>query len=460
MKKLYYVPIGVIILILIIIPAIYFTNKDKAGILPSFDLSFSKLKISSVKDNAFGSLKAESASNNVVQADGRGVGSASLSAPTAEAESAMVTKGIGSGGGGGMAVSMPNPYSVRYNFIYNGEDIATPDSDMPVLKRYKNDGLARNFTKTISDLNFGLLNTNKFKNQELTNFNINEDREFGYSIYFNLIENVITINSNWNKWPRPEDKCRKELGVAMQNCYESFRLKEADVPTDEKIITIADQFMKDYGLKMSNYGPGEVQDNWRRNYGLAESRELIYVPDSIPVVYPLLINGQTVYDESGNKTGLNVEVNIRYNKVSGVHNIMVQNFQSSNYETETDGQRIIKIAQTGGYQRIYDNPNAEKTVDIKLGTPSLELVKIWKYNEETKQGDELLVPFYIFPILEMPTETYFWQKNIIVPAVKELMDEIEDRDKSITPIPMPMPEPMMPEGGMILEEKVEISNDE
>jgi len=460
MKKIYLLPIGVIILALIVISAAYLIKKDpdnilSNNILPSLNQSVGKLKISSVGDNAFGSLKAESsAANNATLTDGRSLNSSiPISISQSSAPLAAESKMIG-GGGGGMAIGMPNPFSVKYNFVYTGGDFEISDSRQSVLKRVKDDSLAKNFAKTISSLNFGLLNAGKFKNQELANFNINEDREFGYSVYFNLTENMISINTNWNKWPRPETRCEGLVDEENARCYESYQLTEGDLPPDEKVIAIADDFIKEYNIDMSNYGPGEIQKQWQLNYGLAQSPERVYVPESIVIIYPLIINGQTVYDESGNKTGLTIEVNIRYNLVSAANNIMAQNYQSSDYEAEIDSNRIIKVAQTGGYNRIYNNTEAEKTVDIELGVPSLELVKIWKYDQTTGQGYELLTPFYVFPIVKMPEDAYLWQKIIIVPATKEMLDEIEKRDSDVLPVPRPIPEPLM------LEKPVDDSSDE
>lgn len=454
MKKIYLAPIGVIILaLIIIIPAAYLIKKVPANILPSvrrpsLDLSLGKLKISSVGSQAFGSLKAgSSGSDNAAPAGSRE--SSALQSSSVQPSSAPLSaesKMIG-GGGGGSSIGMPNPFSVKYNFIYTGGDFSISDSAQPVLKRAQDDSSAKNFAKVISGLNFGLFDISRFKDQELANFNINEDREFGYSAYFNLTENMINIAANWNKWPRPETKCEGLPAEENTRCYELYQLKKEDLLPDEKIIAIAGDFIKEYNIDMSNYGSGEVQKQWQLNYGQTQSPEMVYIPESVAVIYPLIINGQTVYDESGNKTGLAVEVSIRHNKVSAASNIMAQNYQSSDYDVETDPSRIIKIAQIGGYNRIYSDSDAEKTVDIELGTPSLELVKIWKYDQPTGASYELLAPFYVFPIVKMPEEAYFWQKNIIVPAVKEILDETEARDNDIRPMPSPLAEPARPEKG-------------
>jgi len=85
----------------------------------------------------------------------------------------------------------------------------------------------------------------------------------------------------------------------------------------------------------------------------------------------------------------------------------------------------------------------------------LEYVKIWKFNEDKRENAELLVPAFVFPILEKPEGTYFWQERIIIPIVKELLDEADKRNNDIEPRPEPFPMPV--DGGdVVIMEKQEV----
>ena len=409
MKKFSYAPAGIIILLLLIIPAAYYLTKK------NINLAYDTLKITRVEEKAFGSLQSESPAGD-------------------EPALAETAKGLGGGGGGApvgeasaqdTAVGLPAPGWVNYNYIYKGDDLVITETAMEVLKKVKDSSSSKEFAKYISKLNLGSIDLGKFKNTTINNLDITEDREFGYSLYLNLVENSMSINTNWNKWPRPEAECRDE------KCLEQYRLKIEDMPADEEIITIADDFIKEYDIDMKNYGPGQVWDYWRQNYEIAPDKSLAYIPETVPVIYPLIINGQIIYDESGNKTGLTVEVNIRHKKAAGIRDITSRNYISSNYEIENSSEKIIAIAKKGGLRQTFKYPEATKTIDIELGTPTLGLIKYYQYNRDKMESSELLVPAYIFPITDIPEETYFYQENIVVPLVKEIIAERESSNNLI-----------------------------
>ena len=156
------------------------------------------------------------------------------------------------------------------------------------------------------------------------------------------------------------------------------------------------------------------------------------------MLYPLKINNQIVYNEGGNKEGLNLAIHIKYKKVYSLHNLTSQNYQSSMYKTETDINKILDIARRGG-RNVYTYQNNQKVIEVKIGTPTLSYVKIWQYNNN--QNDELLVPAFIFPILEKPAVNYFYKDNIIVPLISDMLDS----DNNPRVMPMPLVEPAIME---------------
>ena len=62
-------------------------------------------------------------------------------------------------------------------------------------------------------------------------------------------------------------------------------------------------------------------------------------------------------------------------------------------------------------------------MEIDLGTPTLVYVQIWKFNSDTQTSDDLYGPAFMFPIVKNENSQNFYQQNIIVPIVKDLLDD-------------------------------------
>ncbi len=435
LNKMSYAFGGVVIALLLVIPIMSYINKpDIPFVKKGVDLNL-ETKIAKVKNRAFGDLSAPS----IIDAGESFSLSKDNAAPQAMEESALEL-GIGSGGGAGVSTDSARiiaPEFINYNYKYIGDELNISDEEMAVYKKVKNDDLSKVLVNNVLNLNLDQINLYKFKNLSITNLSMVEDREFGYYVNFNLLENIIYVSTNWEKWPRIEMYCKDLRGPENESCYAKYRLKIKDVPADEEIIAVATKFLKDYNINMDYYGEGEVQDYWRKNYELARDKSLAYIPDIISVVYPLILDGEELHDESGNKSGINVQVNIRHNIVAGVNGLGVNNYQSSNYKTETDAEKLINIAEEGGLRRMYNYESPTKIVEIELGTPEIHLMRYWKFNPEMgKGGEELYIPALIFPIEKIPEGVYFYQKSIIVPLVKEVL---ENRQNPPIGIPEPMP---------------------
>ncbi len=377
-------------------------------------------KITKVENNAFGELSAQESQEGEARA--------------------MNTLGLGAGGGvdqlsesaSSEAVInmaspdmkiMPVPYSYKYKYV--GEDFSL-DSQVEVLKRVKNSDASKALFSAFAGKKIGPIDLGVFNNLGLENINIFEDREYGYQISFNLKEGTFSINENWEKWRNLEmEKCRDDA------CYQSFRLKINDIPSDNQLLEIANNFLREKRIDVSAYGNPEVENTFREQYDNAADKSNFYIPEVISVVYPLLIDGEEVMDESGNKNGIRVNVNVRVNRVSGLYGLSIQNYESSSYEGETDAQKIIEIAERGG-QRWYFY-EAENQIELELGTPERTLVNIWNYRDG--QSEELLVPALIFPILNPPTEQYYYRKNVVVPLAQDILKRYEVNE-DIMPMPL------------------------
>ncbi len=434
MKKFTYAAIGLTAVAFLLVSAAYFVNQGG-----SVKLSFGGGKISRLDNNAFGSLisgqsgqlSGEQEAQKDALAIGRGGGGGSATAPAS-------STGVNAEGG----MMMPAPDAVNYQYVYKGDDFVVEETQMAVYKRIKDQSAGRQMANLVSGINTGLIDLNRFHDTAIGNLNINEDRNYGYTVYFDFINNLVSLNAYWEKWPRPEVECQTQKNEEAQRCYDELRLKISDLPSDQELIALADGFIKEYKINMDNYGAGEVDDTGTRLYQASPDNETAYVPEIISVTYPLMINGQTVEDESGNPYGITVDINIRYKRVYGLRGLTPQNYASSNYQIETDSQKIIKLAEKGGVYASWNNPYASKTVEIELGTPALGLVVRWQYDYNKNDSTELYVPAYIFPVLNEP-EDYLSRDNIVVPLPREIIAEIENRNNDI--IGVPQPEPLMME---------------
>lgn len=419
MKKTYYVFGGVAVIALVIVTSLSLNKIENKNI------AFDNSNFTRLGPEAFGSLSGLDQGNQNLNAE----------------ESMLKADGLGSAvGAGGQNTAplttssrnveekmiMPPYYGTKYEYEYIGEDFSVNQEKMEVYKRIKNLPNENSLNSLINNIDLDLLDISAFKDSKLQNLNFVEDRNFGFMVSLNPSEGMVSISQNWQKWPNPFQNCRE------QSCYENARLKISQVPSDEEIIKIADNFIKEYGIDISLYENGQVDKRWEETYSHAENLETAYVPDSISVIYQLKINGKDIYDNGGNPDGIRVNVDIRNKKVSGAWNITSNSYQSSEYQVEQDVNRILDLAKKGG-QNIYYNNQAEKTVTIKIGNPELIYVKHYKY--ENNQTEELLIPALKFPIIEKPEDSYLSYNQIIVPIIKDILDE-RINDPGVLPRPI------------------------
>ncbi len=412
MKKFQLAGAGVAFVALLAVSVWYLGGvKNQSGSLTSM---LSKPKITRAGDNAFGAL------SNVQVAIGRGGGGSGQETMSAapSADSSVNSSGTPDS-------KMIAPYEpINFKYIYKGDELVLSDEKVDVLKRVKNDSNS-NLSDFVNRISLGLIDMNSFSNSQLQSFNFVEDKDLGYMVNVSLTEGSININENWSKWAAFTNSCAVlDSRMSTMPC-EPKKIDISQVPADGVLISATNNFLDSHSIPRANYGEPFVNSDWRTQYERATDKSLIWIPDVISVVYPLVIDGEQIYDESGSVMGLNVTV--RYTpevKVSSVWELTTQNYQSSSYEAETNVDRIMKLVSNGGFRSYYYNDPNARTVNLELGTPHVSLVKLWNYDNAKGISEELLVPALVFPVTNEPkVDAYQWyRKNVVVPLVKEILD--------------------------------------
>lgn len=386
--------------------------------------------ISSLSQKAFGSL---SMMNNAIgQRSEITRPSALISGGLNQAKSQAVAA---YGTSADSKISMPyNPEAVVFNYIYEGEALVLKNDLLSVYRRAKGGNNILSLNAITSQFEDSLIDWAKFQNAKVNNLSLSEDKDFGYNLDVNFAESTLSISQNWLKWPHPEQNCTEE------KCFQENRLKIEQILSDEEAKAIANSFIAEKGIDLSSYGEPELQNEWREDYALAKDKENYYIPEELGVVYPLMVQGQVVYEMYGGKSGLMVSVNMKNKKVSSVYNLASQNYEESKYEAVTDSEKVLAIVKKGGLQNYGPyggSPEKEaKMIDVKLGAGTVALIKYFNYNEKSFVSEEMLIPALVFPVVNFDeVKNNFYQKSIVIPLVKEIFDkEVENLTNRPDPI--------------------------
>jgi len=144
-----------------------------------------------------------------------------------------------------------------------------------------------------------------------------------------------------------------------------------------------------------------------------------------------------------------------------IYNLTGRQYESSSYEIETDVDKILEVAKTkNGYYGYYGSGDAKEIVEFEIGTPQIIMMQYTKYEEG--ESMEFIVPALIFPVTKVSETDVYFQKNIIIPLVKELL-EGQSRQTGLIPMPLletttvdevsiPVVSPPIPELGEMIEE--------
>jgi len=401
------------LVVLLLVGGIYFSQKSNNGF-------GGVISFNTIGENGFGKLTDQN-TNNVPRAEGLGSGSSPAPSETTKTSSDTQVTGRGGGGNSGMAV-VPPVESINYRYIYGGEEIVIDKSNIDVLKRIKGENSASGVARMIKGVNLGLIDLNAFGNSKVEGITLYQDKDRGYSVYLGFYEGIISIYKNWRTWQN-QSRCL-ELSSARCEVPTTNPLTLEDIPSDEVLIKIADDFIGEFGINTKIYGKPEVSQTWRAYVSQIEDGSMA-VPEEMQVIYPLIVDGKKVYESYGEISGLTVSVDIRNKQVASIYNLSTQNYDRSSYKVANISD-ILGLAERGGMNNYYYSDQASKTQDVKLGSPEKVYMKYWKYDSVTGISDELLVPALNFSVQDFPQNAdYNLKRNVIVPLAEELVNQTQ-----------------------------------
>ncbi|MFA7377728.1 MAG: hypothetical protein WCZ15_02935 [Patescibacteria group bacterium] len=353
----------------------------------------------------------------------------SLQAPApeqTEADYSSVTAVVGMGGGMDVDTRMILPIFNNFDYVYTGNELNLEQENALVYKRLKNEeNLGKDLARTLNSFNFPQVSLNTFSNLKVNSISFVEDKEQGLMINFELKEGGIYIYEDWEKWRIAE----REACGNDQACWDRFKIKIEDVPADSELISIANNFLSEHKIDIAKYGEPQVDNQWRRYYEYSEDKANYYIPEQATVIYPTLIEDEPARDQSGNYTGLRVGINLFHNKVSSLNGLIPYNYEASAYDLETSSERIIALAEKGGWNRSFGfyGSEAQDREIVELGTPEFSYVQMWRYKDN--ENIELFVPALIFPVTKRPETGYYGNNFVVLPLVKELISDIEKQEQ-------------------------------
>lgn len=370
-----------------------------------------------------------------------------ISAPSLQQESGTRAQGGGGGGNPSMAPmadmgvsndammaegKMIAPYNpVKYTYSLKSEL-----TDLPAMVDvFKHKPVSSNVSlaSIASRFNIGNIDLNSFAGASVDSLTFSENKEFGYQVTVDFRNGTLSVNAQWEKWP--QSNCQTEA------CWQAQQVKIGDIPADDILVSIAQKFVEDHGISLENYGAPEVDTQWRVEYDRAADKSNVYIPETLRVIFPLMVDGKVVYDQGGAKTGISVGVHVKHKRVMDVWGIGDRTFVKSSYEGVTDPAVIKAYLDNLGnwpvhimYAREDGSTTDAKEVNVTLGEPTMSYATFYRSNGN--MGEELLIPSLIFPVESSTDANGYYSQTIVVPLAKEVL---EDQGSIGRPMPLDMP---------------------
>ena len=294
------------------------------------------------------------------------------------------------------------PEVYRYHFSW-ALNIDIPET-LPIYKKSRVADLWKNFVEKFWNFSFNGLDISRFSDLSAGNISLNQEKKYGYSINIDFSNGYLNIYKNWDKWP--------------QKNYDEN--KQIDLLSDDELLQIANNFMKEYKIDVSQYWAAQIDTNYDsilREFSTSKKAPS-YIPESTYIIYPSLLNGKEIITESGEKIWVKVEVDIQEKKVSSVLGLKIDQYAKSDYKIENNTENILYIANA--WWRFWletEKVENAQYIDIELKNPRLQYIHTYNYTQNNWQED-FLIPAIVFEI-ESSDKTNFMSKIISVPLLKD-----------------------------------------
>lgn len=329
-------------------------------------------------------------------------------------QSARQGEALGSGGSTKTTTDAAAPSSLIapavatvYEYMYKGDALTIPTAS--VLKR-SNQFPSSTLDTVLKSANLGLIDLEKFSSLKVQQISLAEDRDQGYSVNVDLREGAISLYQNWERWAQP---LRETIGNANTSAT-------LTLPSDEQLIATANAFLDQYGIPRSAYGV-PVVPKYFLGYGETTASVRMDFVQSVQVVYPLVVDGKAVVSENGYPMGLTVDIDLTLNRVVSVNNLTGLSYEASAYPIITDTATVLDVVKRGGMYGATSTDQNAKKVQVEVGTPTLGLYASRYQIDQT--NTEYLIPALVFPITKVPQGEQLYRTAIVVPLVKDLLDQ-------------------------------------
>ncbi|MFA5917792.1 MAG: hypothetical protein WC850_06180 [Candidatus Gracilibacteria bacterium] len=290
-----------------------------------------------------------------------------------------------------------------YRYTFSGDLNIDLKDMMSVYKKDSKKVDNKVFFDSLSKLNFAGVEVSNFKNVGISNISLVENEEYGYNINIDFDNSSLNIYKNWAKWPQ-----------------DTYTEGEKQVFLDEKeVIKIANDFLNTYKIDLSKYGTPIVEKSYVMAYAKYTSSKIMpeYTQNITNVVFPLIVDGNEIYEEGGQVSGVRIEIDLKAKKVTSLNSLSVDNYLKSDYKIEINNTNILKVASKGGRYGFYDVGKNVKYVDIKLKNPKLKYINTFNYKTYTQE--QFLIPAIVFEIDNKNGAEYNYGETITVPLVKD-----------------------------------------
>lgn len=322
-----------------------------------------------------------------------------------------------------MKMIAPDGPMYQFDYVYDGElsDLA---ETVTVYKRDPS-GAVIPMQSLADRMNLGTIDLGTFKNMNVESVSFSQNVPYGYQLYVNLRDASMSINAQWDQWP--QSKCQTDA------CYQAQRVKIGDIPSDADLIAVAKRFASDHGIDLQDYGDPAVDTTWKRDYERAPNKADAYIPDSMRVIFPLMMDGRPVLDQGGQKTGISMGVHVKEKKVMDVWGIADRAYLKSEYAGVTDAAAIKGfIGKTDAWMDSLPKGMNVQKATVTLGEPSVGYATFYAYRAGV--NEELLIPSLIFPVKDVSgAPGGYYRENVVVPLAKDIFEQ-----QSIIPPVMPL----------------------